>query len=176
MEENALRLTGLGTMLETLRANRRHADRDLLLFDYQPAFLARDGDLPEEPNFLTAVIGERVNAGRWDETGSVELPFVRGVVDELLSRSGVPSDEASHDGLKHPTFTAGAAAAVTHRGRLLAAYGEVDTEIAAAFDLDEARLGAAGGHACRSGGFSRRAIVQRLVGVPVGPTRPGDRR
>ena len=36
MEENALRLTGLGTMLETLRANRRHADRDLLLFDCQP--------------------------------------------------------------------------------------------------------------------------------------------
>ena len=92
MEENALRLTGLGTMLETLRANRRHADRDLLLFDYQPSFLARDGDLPEEPNFLTAVIGERVSAGRWNETGTVELPFVRGVVDELLSRSGVPTD------------------------------------------------------------------------------------
>ena len=137
MEENALRLTGLGTMLETLRANRRHADRDLLLFDYQPAFLARDGDLPEEPNFLTAVIGERVSADRWNETGAVELPFVRGVVDELLSRSGVPSDEASHDDLQHPTFTAGAAAAVTYKGRLLAAYGEVDAEVAAAFDLDE---------------------------------------
>lgn len=137
MEENVLRLTGLGTMLETLRANRRHADRDLLLFDYQPSFLARDGDLPEEPNFLTAVIGERVSASRWDETGTVELPFVRGVVDELLSRSGVPSDEASHDGLQHPTFSAGAAAAVTYRGRLLAAYGEVDTEVAEAFDLDE---------------------------------------
>ena len=112
MEENALRLTGLGTMLETLRANRRHADRDLLLFDFQPSFLARDGDLPEEPNFLTAVIGERVSADRWNETGTVELPFVRGVVDELLSRSGVPLDEASHDDLQHPTFAAGASAAV----------------------------------------------------------------
>ena len=80
MDEYALRLTGLGTMLETLRANRRHADRDLLLFDYQPAFLARDGDLPEEPNFLTAVIGERISADRWDETGTVDLPFVRGVL------------------------------------------------------------------------------------------------
>ncbi|MDE2869236.1 MAG: phenylalanine--tRNA ligase subunit beta [Chloroflexota bacterium] len=137
MEENALRLTGLGTMLETLRANRRHADRDLLLFDYQPSFLARDGDLPEEPNFLTAVIGERVSADRWNETANVELPFVRGVVDELLSRSGVPTDEASHDGLQHPTFAAGAAAAVTVEGRLLAAYGEVDAEVASAFDLDE---------------------------------------
>ena len=137
MEENVLRLTGLGTMLETLRANRRHADRDLLLFDCQPSFLARDGDLPEEPNFLTAVIGERVSAGRWNETGTVELPFVRGVVDEVLSRSGVPADEASHDDLQHPTFASGAAAAVTYRGRLLAAYGEVDAEVAAAFDLDE---------------------------------------
>lgn len=137
MEENVLRLTGLGTMLETLRANRRHADRDLLLFDYQPSFLARDGDLPEEPNFLTAVIGERVSADRWNETGTVELPFVRGVVDELLARSGVPADEASHDDLQHPTFASGASAAVTYRGRLLAAYGEVDAEVAEAFDLDE---------------------------------------
>jgi len=137
MEENTLRLTGLGTMLETLRANRRHADRDLLLFDYQPSFLARDGDLPEEPNFLTAVIGERVSADRWHETGTVELPFVRGVVDELLARSGVPTDQASHDDLQHPTFAAGAAAAVTVEGRLLATYGEVDAEVAAAFDLDE---------------------------------------
>ncbi len=137
MEENALRLTGLGTMLETLRANRRHADRDLLLFDFQPSFLARDGDLPEEPNFLTAVIGERVSADRWNETGTVELPFVRGVVDELLSRSGVPADATSHDDLQHPTFAVGAAAAVTYRGSLLAAYGQVNSEVAAAFDLDE---------------------------------------
>ena len=137
MEENALRLTGLGTMLETLRANRRHADRDLLLFDFQPSFLARDGDLPEEPNFLTAVIGERVSADRWNETGTVELPFVRGVVDELLARSGVPADGTSHDDLQHPTFTVGAAAAVTYRGSLLAAYGQVNSEVAAAFDLDE---------------------------------------
>jgi phenylalanyl-tRNA synthetase beta chain len=137
MEENALRLTGLGTMLETLRANRRHADRDLLLFDYQPSFLAREGDLPEEPNFLTAVIGERVSADRWNETGTVELPFVRGVVDELLARSGVPAGEANHDDLQHPTFAVGAAATVTYRGSLLAAYGQVESEVAAAFDLDE---------------------------------------
>ena len=137
MDEYALRLTGLGAMLETLRANRRHADRDLLLFDYQPVFLARDGDLPEEPNFLTAVIGERISADRWNETRAVGLPFLHGVLDELLTRSGVPAAEVNHDALQHPTFAAGVAAAATHQGRLLAAYGEVATEVAAAFDLDE---------------------------------------
>ena len=59
------------------------------------------------------------------------------MVDELLARSGVSATEASHDDLQHPTFAAGTAATVTYRGRLLAAYGEVDSEVTAAFDLDE---------------------------------------
>ena len=49
----------------------------------------------------------------------------------------MPAAEVNHDDLQHPTFAAGVAAAATHQGRLLAAYGEVDTEVAAAFDLDE---------------------------------------
>ena len=175
MEENALRLTGLGTMLETLRANRRHADRDLLLFDFQPSFLARDGDLPEEPNFLTAVIGERVSADRWNETGTVELPFVRGVVDELLSRSGVPADETSHDDLQHPTFAAGAAAAVSHGGSLLAAYGQVDAEVAEAFDLDERSWALLVDMPAVRAASAGPPSLQRLVGVPISPARPGDR-
>ena len=136
-DESTLRLTGLSTMLETLRANRRHSDRDLLLFECQPAFLPREDDLPDEPMVLTAVIGERVSAGRWDETAIVEIPFVRGIVDEVLARSGVDLSVVSHDDLQHPTFAPGQAAAVTQAGRMLAAYGAIDPEVAAAFDLDE---------------------------------------
>ena len=136
-DESTLRLTGLSTMLETLRANRRHTDRDLLLFECQPTFLPRQDDLPEEPLLLTAVIGERLSAGRWDETATVELPFVRGVVDEVLARSGVDPSTVSHEEVQHPTFAPGQAAAATQAGRTLAAYGAIEPEVAAAYDLDE---------------------------------------
>jgi len=136
-DESTLRLTGLATMLETLRANRRHTDRDLLLFECQPTFLPRPDDLPEEPLLLTAVIGERLSAGRWDEIATVELPFVRGVVDEVLARSGVDLATVSHEEVEHPTFAAGQAAATTQAGRTLAAYGAIGPEVAAAYDLDE---------------------------------------
>lgn len=136
-DESTLRLTGLATMLETLRANRRHTDRDLLLFECQPTFLPRRDDLPEEPLLLTAVIGERVSAGRWDETATVELPFVRGVTDEVLARSGVDPSTVSHEEVQHPTFAAGQAVGVTRSGRTLAAYGAIAPDVAAAYDLDE---------------------------------------
>ena len=176
MDEYALRLTGLGAMLETLRANRRHADRDLLLFDYQPVFLARDGDLPEEPNFLTAVIGERISADRWNETRAVGLPFLHGVLDELLTRSGVPTVDISHDGTPAPHLRRrrrrvrdppGLPAGRLRRGERRGRGG---------LRPGRTRLGAAGGHARRARRLRRPAGLHRLVGLPVRAPRPGHRR
>ncbi len=136
-DESTLRLTGLSTMLETLRANRRHADRDLMLFDYQPIFLRREDDLPDEPILLTAVLGARLSSGRWDETRTVDLHVVRGIVDELLTRAGVDPLAMGCQNVRHPTFAPGQAAGVTRADRLLAAYGQIAPQVAAAFDLDE---------------------------------------
>lgn len=136
-DESVLRVTGLATMLETLGANRRHTDRDLLLFELQPVFLPRAGDLPEEPLFLTAVLGERISSSRWNDVTIVTLPFLRGIIDELFVRMRIDADKLVHKELVHPTFAPGSAAAATLDGHLLAIYGEIDPKIAEAFDLQD---------------------------------------
>ena len=142
-DDNVLRLTGLSTMLETLRANLRHTDRDLLLFEYAPSFFARPGDLPSEPRTVTIVAGDRYTSGRWDETSATDLLFMKGAVDELLRRFGVaiePRDgrepSVRHVPLVHPTFATDQAAAVLDGEAAIAAYGQIDARVAGAFDLD----------------------------------------
>ena len=144
-DENVLRLTSLGTMLETLRANRRHVDRDLLLFEYGPSFRHREGSVPQESRLLTFVTGETLTATRWDGVTSVSMPFLRGVLDEVLSREGLLPDigetrtpTVRHVALIHPTFTDGEAAAIIAQGSAVAAYGRINRDVAAAFDFEEA--------------------------------------
>lgn len=143
-EENVLRLTSLGTMLETLRANRRHLDRDLLLFEYGPSFRRREGDQPDEPRLLTAVTGQWLTATRWDDRTTVDLPYIKGLMDELLSRVGLQvgmiagrESPVRHVPLLHPTFAEGEAAAIVVDGRTVAAYGRINGAVAETFDFEE---------------------------------------
>ena len=143
-DESVLRLTGLATMLETLRANRRVTDHDLLLFDYQPLFVARPGDLPEELRSLTLVSGQRVSSERWAGTSDVDLGFIRGAIDELLRRLGLPvgvsgtrEPRLRHVPLTHPTFHPAQSAVIELDGTAIGAYGQIEPAVAAQFDLDE---------------------------------------
>jgi phenylalanyl-tRNA synthetase beta chain len=143
-EENVLRLTSLGTMLETLRANRRHLDRDLLLFECGPSFRRREGDQPAEPRLLTVATGQWLTATRWDDRTTVDLPYVKGLMDELLSRLGLQVGMSSgheppvrHVPLIHPTFAEGEAAAIVLDGRTVAAYGRINGSVAETFDFTE---------------------------------------
>lgn len=142
-DDNVLRLTGLSTMLETLRANLRHTDRDLLLFEYAPSFIARLGDLPSESRTVTIVAGDRYTSSRWDETSATDLLFIKGAVDELLWRFGVAIElrdgrepPVRHVPLVHPTFATDQAAAVLNGDSAIAAYGQICPRVASAFDLD----------------------------------------
>ena len=137
VEESSLRLTGLSTLLEKLRENRRHIDRDLLLFEAQPSFLHRSGNLPEEPLVLTAVLGQRISANRWDDVTDIQLPFVRGLLDEIFMRMEIDAENVRHEMLQHPTFAAGNAVAASMNGRLLAAYGEISPAISTQFDIED---------------------------------------
>ena len=137
VEESSLRLTGLSTLLEKLRENRRHIDRDLLLFEAQPSFLHRSGNLPEEPLVLTAVLGQRISANRWDDVTDIQLPFVRGLLDEIFMRIEIDAENVRHEMLQHPTFAAGNAVAASMKGRLLAAYGEISPAISTQFDIED---------------------------------------
>ena len=137
VDESSLRLTGLSTLLEKLRENRRHTDRDLLLFEAQPSFLRRSGDLPEEPLILTAVLGERISANRWNDVVTIQLPFVRGLLDEIFTRIGMASENLRHEALQHPTFASGNAAIASMNGHLLAAYGEIAQAVSDSFDIED---------------------------------------
>ena len=109
----------------------------LLLFALQPVFLPRAGDLPEEPLFLTAVLGERISSSRWNDVTIVTLPFLQGIIDELFVRLRINADKLVHKELVHPTFASGSAATATLDGHLLAIYGEIDPKVAEAFDLQD---------------------------------------
>ena len=73
------------------------------------------------------------------------MPFLRGVLDEVLSREGLLPDigetrtpTVRHVALIHPTFTDGEAAAIIAQGSAVAAYGRINRDVAAAFDFEEA--------------------------------------
>ena len=141
VDETVLRLTSLGTLLETLRANRRHTDRDLLLFEYGANFWPQKDGLPQEPRQVALAAGARVSSGRWNESREIDLLFIKGLLDELLHRLGIQSDgdknPLKHVELKHPTFVGTKSAAVAINGDIVGAYGQIQPSVASAFGLDE---------------------------------------
>ncbi|MBM4437867.1 MAG: phenylalanine--tRNA ligase subunit beta [Actinobacteria bacterium] len=144
-DENVLRLTSLGRLLETLRANRRASDRDLWLFEVGPIFVPRSGDLPEERKLATLVTGATSTTAGWSGAATVGFLHVKAAVDEVLVRLGFavsPEDgrepPVRHIPLQHPSFLAAAAAAVTVDGEVVGAYGEIHPSVATAFGLPEA--------------------------------------
>ena len=134
-EEDSLRTTALGHVLETLASNLRFADRDVALFELAKTFIPAGAELPEERRVLTAVVGQQLSSPGWDQQRESTFFDLKGLAELLLRRFGIERPMTAP--FRHPTFQAGRCATVSAGDTLLAAFGEVSPATRALSDIGE---------------------------------------
>ncbi|MFM8593939.1 MAG: phenylalanine--tRNA ligase subunit beta, partial [Chloroflexota bacterium] len=106
-ERPMLRTTLVPSLVETVAANLRH-QRGVRLFEIARAYLPTGGELPDErPVVAMALAGARDPLSRFGESEMMDFFDVKGMVESVLDRSGVPFHvhAATAPGL-HPGRTA----------------------------------------------------------------------
>ncbi len=134
-EQEYLRPNLRANLLTALASNRRYEDGTIRLFELGKVYLPREKELPEEPEFLCAVIsGARVEESWLGEAQPPGFFDTKGIVENLLGNLQVNADfEPSHDQSLHPSRQA----AVIIGGNRLGILGEVHPRVIEAFDLED---------------------------------------
>ena len=147
-DQDVLRTSAIPSILDCLRDNLRHADRDVHLFELGRIYLRQEEGLPEERRVLTLATGAFRSAnGEWGRQRN-DFYAVKSVLEAVLERMRITGH--GYVAVQHPGFHPYQAAAVVlnHRpeaaGRkpvlpeeVLGIIGRVDEETAQAFDLNE---------------------------------------
>ncbi|MHB1005645.1 MAG: phenylalanine--tRNA ligase subunit beta [Chloroflexota bacterium] len=148
-ESEALRTTALGSMLETLRDNLRHEDRDVDLFEIGRIYVPTADKQPDERRVVTIGLGGYHSGHKLGERVATDFFDLKGTVAALLGRFGL--DEAAHYvPVVHPVFHPGRAAVLTtgnpaqpdwpQPDQVLGIMGEASRDVAGAFDIDGQRV------------------------------------
>ncbi len=135
-DQEYLRTSLRGNLLAALAANRRHEDGPIRLFELGRVYLARDNELPDEPELLCGLLSSTGLEKSW-AGGDTPFSFfdAKGVVEGLLTRLDVTAsfEEASDSGLRP-----GAQAEVVVAGDKVGVVGELHPKVAEAFEISGA--------------------------------------
>ena len=152
-ESDTLRTSALGSALETLRANLRHEEENVDLFEIGRIFLPRPGDLPEERRVVSIALGGYRGGRALGQRVETDLFDLKGCVEAVLARFGL--EDVHYLPVVHPTFHPARAALVVLGGptgsddwprpeSVLGILGEVNREVAEGFDITGQRVYLAG--------------------------------
>jgi phenylalanyl-tRNA synthetase beta chain len=135
-ERSALRRSILTGLLESARANRRHAER-VALFELGPVFEPAGTELPAEPWRIGLILTGTAATRSWrapDATG-MDFYHAKGCVERLLQAMGqVAGWRADPDG--HPSMHPGRTAMVLLGERSIGHVGELHPAVADRWDLE----------------------------------------
>jgi phenylalanyl-tRNA synthetase beta chain len=133
-EHEYLRTTLRGSILQTLGANLRYEDGEIALFEAARVYLPSGGDLPEEQEHVTAVVGGH-REDRWGHPTAEPLDFydAKGYLEELLRGLGV---EAAFIDAEAFGLVPGRAAEVQVEGESVGVIGQVHPRVATAFEVE----------------------------------------
>jgi phenylalanyl-tRNA synthetase beta chain len=148
LEADAMRTSVIPGLLDCLRDNLRHADRDVHLAELGRIYIRREEGLPEERRVLTAVTGAfRSSASDWKRQEN-DFYYVKGVLEVVLERMGITGH--GYVPVQHPALHPYRAAAVVlnHRPEaagkkpilpeeVLGILGELDEETRQVFDIGQ---------------------------------------
>ena len=166
-DNECLRTTTFGSGLEMLRANLRVVDRDVSLFEIGRSYIPRVGDLPEERQTLTVLSGAYRSGAGWGERVPNDFFWLKGIAEATLDRLGVGT--RAYRPLHHPFFHPARSAAIVlpdQEDRLLGVLGEVEPDVRAAFDLDQASFLLA---IDLDGLFRSASVDRQVVAIPRFP-------
>ena len=134
-DQEYLRPNLRANLLAVLCANRRHEDGGIRLFELGRVYLARQKDLPEEPEVLCGILsGPRLEKS-WHSGGEL-LDFfdAKGVMKGLLNQLGVEASfEQGSDESLHPNKQA----ALVINGNKMGVIGELHPKVLEAFEISE---------------------------------------
>ncbi len=151
-EADVLRTTALASLLETLRDNLRHEDRDVDLFEIGRIYLPTADKLPDERRVITIAMGGFRSGRRLGERVPTDFYDLKGPVEALLGRFGI--ERVSFVPVIHPVFHPGRAALVVldeqpaageygawpAPGDVAGIMGEVHRQVAENFDITGQRV------------------------------------
>jgi phenylalanyl-tRNA synthetase beta chain len=133
-EQEYLRTTLRGSILQTLGANLRYEEGEIALFEAARVYLPSGGDLPEEQEHVTGVVGGH-REDRWGHPTAEPLDFydAKGYLQELLRGLGV---KAAFIDTEVFGLVPGRAAEVEVEGQSVGVIGQVHPRVAVAFEIE----------------------------------------
>ncbi|MGI9254878.1 MAG: phenylalanine--tRNA ligase subunit beta [Thermomicrobiales bacterium] len=139
-ERGILRPTLIPSLIESLSTNLRH-EPAVRLFEIARVYLPSSAELPEEPTVAgVAIAGRRDPLGRFASDGDLDFFDLKGMVESVLSQSGVM---AHFQPATHPALHPGRSAACFVGERQIGLLGELRPDVAAAFGIEGQRVGVA---------------------------------
>ena len=135
-EQAHMRRTLLGPLLDAARRNRARGAGAIRLFEQGAVYLPGDGDRPDEPFHIAALLIGPVRTPTWREPRSRAVDFfsAKGTLAAVLDRARVPwTVTRGGEPFLHP----GRAAEVRIGGDAAGWLGEIHPAIAAAWDWSE---------------------------------------
>ena len=139
--QSVLRPTLRASMLDTASRNMRHR-KGVAIFEIDPVYLARPGDLPEERWTIAILLAGQAEPVREGETWlTAERDWdwndLHGITNALADAIGIG---AFDDPTLHPAagLHPGRSYAVRHRGRIAVSKGQLDPRVAEMWELPHA--------------------------------------
>lgn len=132
-DQEYLRTTLRSSLLAALAANMRHEDGGIRLFELGRVYLARDNDLPDEPEVLCGILSGSGLEKTWhNQAQPFDFFDAKGLVEGLLAQLGVTADfgKSNDNGLQP-----GKQAAVVIDSSKLGVVGQLHPVVASAFEI-----------------------------------------
>jgi phenylalanyl-tRNA synthetase beta chain len=134
-DQECMRTSLRGNLLQALASNIRREEGQLYVFELGRIYLARENDVPEEPEMLCALLTlsgqDKRFHGRTDE---VDFYDAKGAMQSLMNELRIKIDLAEGD---DPGLKPGANANIISDGLRIGSIGEIHQEVARCFDLPQ---------------------------------------
>ncbi len=132
--QSALRVTLLPQLLDNLRYNLNHGERNLKLTELGKIYL-KDKDSHREQLSFGAVLTGRMDPEHWNaKSGPISFHQVKGLVEGLLDLLGVNTTDTG--AYERPWLASGDNLAYRSADRVIASFGRLKTTIANNFGID----------------------------------------
>ncbi len=180
-----MRPTLLPSVLKNVAENLKFS-RTVNVFETARVYIPQGVDeLPDERRALVCVMaGNQAESGLFSTERGADFFDVKGVIDEVLQRSGAP--EISYEPIGHPSFHPGRAAEIRVSDTPVGVIGEIHPRVARHFGIsDEGRIAVAeidlvslaetGLNDVRAQSVTRFPPVEQDFAIVVGEDIPADR-
>ncbi|MCB5247107.1 MAG: phenylalanine--tRNA ligase subunit beta [Candidatus Cloacimonetes bacterium] len=132
--QSAMRITLLPQLLDNLRYNLNHGERNLKLMELGKVYL-KEGDSQAEYLSFAAVLTGKMDPEHWSAAGkAIDFYQVKGLVEGLLRLLGV--QETNTAALERPWLSAGDNLGFYAEDRVIASCGRLKTRVAQNFGID----------------------------------------